>query len=145
MKRREWVKVSGALLGVGLVGLVAAKGGARPAETPKIKSGCVRKFRMKPVVLEAIQYTGTNKAEIMAFCPWVEDKWCPRPDILAIPQYRTNDRDWIHPGWWIVKHPRPQRGIIYGEFDWHAEFYVCRPDAFVANCEPIECEFSDAG
>ena len=82
----------------------------------------VRKFRKRPVEVEAMQFTGENGAEIAAF---VGDE--PReieylPGAYAIVTLEgTMVAD---PGDWIIK------GIA-------GEFYPCKPDIFDATYEPV--------
>lgn len=80
------------------------------------------KFRKKPVVVEAVQWTGKNLEEISSF---VGDSLMPierRPDydlqIKTLEGIHKADRfDWIIKG-------------IKGEF------YPCKPDIFEATYEP---------
>jgi hypothetical protein len=78
------------------------------------------KFRKKPVVIEASQFTGENKEEIILFTG----------DLLGV---ESDDGDLMiitlegslraSPGDWIIK------GI-------QGEFYPCKPDIFAATYEP---------
>ena len=74
------------------------------------------KFRKKPVVIEAIQFTGDNWKEIGEFCGLkAEIAKLNRVDILLIKSlegdHRANANDWIIKG-------------VQGEF------YACKPDIF---------------
>jgi hypothetical protein len=73
------------------------------------------RYRKKPVVIEAVQFTGKNFDEVMAFCPtamWRVDK--PLSG-LTIP---TLEGDHLaSPGDFIIK------GV-------NGEFYPCKPDIF---------------
>ena len=77
------------------------------------------KFRKKPVVIEAVQFTGTkeNYAEILRFCPHAGIL----PSCLLIKTlegtHKANVNDWIIKG---VK----------------GEFYPCKPDIFELTYEP---------
>jgi len=83
------------------------------------------KFRKKPVIIEAVQWTGENFKEIQEFCPSVidmgyggENSW-----PLSIPTLEGN----------MVA----QRGdyIIKGV---KGEFYPCKPDIFETTYERAE-------
>lgn len=79
------------------------------------------KYRKKPIVIEAVQFTGTNHDEIADFC-------APQPVkvgggfTLLIPtlegEMTANQGDWVIKG---VK----------------SEFYPCKPDIFEATYEPV--------
>ena len=83
------------------------------------------KYRKKPVVVEAVQWTGNNKVEILEFTKETRG----RHRISYNTGYfeietlegvmRANVGDWIIKG---VK----------------GEFYPCRPDIFAATYEPAE-------
>ena len=87
------------------------------------------KFRKKPIVIEAVQWTGDNVGEIAEFCP--------RADIglgnntvlyLIIPTLEGDHR--ANVGDWII------RGV-------KGEFYPCKPDIFEMTYETangIRCE-----
>jgi hypothetical protein len=80
------------------------------------------KFRKKPVVIEAVQYTGENASEIDAFVGLELKKLLMHPLILVIPTLE-GDHNAMH-GDWIIK------GI-------KGEFYPCKPDIFAATYEPF--------
>ena len=75
------------------------------------------KFRKKPVVIEAIQYTGDNKHEMRDFISGNIDE----RQGLSIETLEG----WLHasPGDWIIK------GV-------NGEFYPCKPDIFEKTYEP---------
>lgn len=78
------------------------------------------KFRKKPVVIDAIQWTGNNRGEIATFCPNARDA---RSTALTIP---TLEGDHLaNTGDWII------RGI-------KGEFYPCKPNIFAMTYEPME-------
>ena len=79
-------------------------------------------FRKKPVVIEAVQFTGHNDAEILAFCPTAYDP-IEREASIVIPTLEGDHR--ATPGDWII------RGIA-------GEFYPCKPEIFAATYEPAE-------
>ena len=81
------------------------------------------KFRKKPVVIEAVQFTG-NDAECLAFCPIARDPVDDRAN-LVIP---TLEGDMlVSMGDWIIKGVK-------------GEFYPCKPDIFDATYDPVEAE-----
>lgn len=93
-------------------------------------------FRKKPVVIEAIQWTGENLYEVMTFTGkhprW--DEWFS--DFHAYETYVRNDRSVFKiktlegtmdasPGDWII------RGVS-------GEHYPCKPDIFAATYDAVE-------
>ncbi len=77
------------------------------------------KFRKKPVVIEAIQYTGKNATDILRWMfPDIE------PDATAdIETIKTLEGDMrVSIGDWIIKGVK-------------GEFYPCKPDIFEATYE----------
>lgn len=78
------------------------------------------KFRKKPVVIEAVQFTGRNDAECLAFCPYAIDP-VERGPSLIIPTKEGNMR--CSPMDWVI------RGV-------KGEFYPRKPDIFDATYEP---------
>lgn len=79
-------------------------------------------FRKKPVVIEAVQYVGSESAEsVFAFCPDVSrEPGCDGDFLIHTPEgtMRASKGDWII------------RGI-------KGEFYPCKPDIFAATYEPV--------
>lgn len=74
------------------------------------------KFRKKPVVIEAVQFTGSNDDEIIAFCKDAyRQKGLEHPNIIFIPTLEgvmsAGENDWIIKG---VK----------------GEFYPCKDEIF---------------
>jgi hypothetical protein len=82
----------------------------------------MNKWRKKPVVVEAIQFTGHNDAECLAFCPDAFDPPSTEPTlVIETPEgCMTASR-----GDWII------RGV-------KGEFYPCKPDIFAATYERVE-------
>jgi len=77
------------------------------------------KFRKKPVVIEAIQWTGDNVEEIGEFLGMVH--WATSGRNAVIP---TLEGDMVaSPNDWIIKGVK-------------GEFYPCKPDIFAATYEP---------
>jgi hypothetical protein len=80
------------------------------------------KFRKKPVVVEAIQWTRNNVQECWDFCPPLLSETYRANGQLTIPtlegKMAANTNDWIIKG---VK----------------GEFYPCKPDIFEATYDPV--------
>jgi len=79
------------------------------------------KFRKKPVVIDAVQWDGTNVSEIREFFGGFTE-WVPlNSEFLLIKtlegEHTANPQDWIIKG---VK----------------GEFYPCKPDIFAATYDP---------
>ena len=86
------------------------------------------KFRKRPVVIEAVQFTGGNQGECSVFCPLIT--WPPDQDDpvninenLIIPTLEGNMICSV--GDWIIK------GV-------NGEFYPCKPDIFKKTYEPVD-------
>lgn len=82
------------------------------------------KFRKKPVVVGAVQFSGTNHAEVFAFCP--------------IARNDADDPESVSNRLWI---PTLEGGHVASPGDWiikgvKGEFYPCKPDIFDATYEP---------
>lgn len=79
------------------------------------------KFRKKPVVIEAMQFTGANGDEIAKFMgcqhPYIENGGLMIGTLEGV--HRADPNDWII------------RGV-------RGEFYPCKPDIFAATYEPAE-------
>lgn len=82
----------------------------------------MKKFRKKPVVIEAIQWNGSNMYEVIEFTDgsdnfgFVDDK----VSIETLEGVMTASL-----GDWIIK------GV-------HGEFYPCKPDIFEKTYEPVD-------
>jgi len=85
----------------------------------------MKKFRKKPVVIEAMQFIGTNVDEIFAWVDWDND---PRPmysqgGTIVIHtlegDHKTSEGDWII------------RGV-------EGEFYPCKPGIFEKTYEEVD-------
>ena len=78
------------------------------------------RFRKRPVVIEAMQYTGNNLAELRAFVPEeLRDNRVGHPlGIHTLEGVMT-----VSEGDWVI------RGV-------KGEFYPCKPDIFAATYEP---------
>lgn len=85
------------------------------------------KFRKKPVVIEAVQYDGSNLGEIQAFvgglARYLDDE-APGREVAEV-------YDRLHDTW-----------VKFGVFDWiirgvQGEHYPCVNDVFVATYESV--------
>lgn len=84
------------------------------------------KFRKKPVVVEAMQFTGENIPELDAFTGGYELDGEPcvfGPVMGVIPTLEGQMSASV--GDWII------RGV-------KGEFYPCKPDIFAATYEPVD-------
>lgn len=81
------------------------------------------KFRKKPIVIEAIQWTGENWEDIIPFVDSEKISMVSDGDILKI-KTLEGTMDAIQ-GDWIIK------GI-------KGEYYPCKPDIFLATYEKVE-------
>jgi len=85
------------------------------------------KYRKKPVEIQAVQFTGSNYAEVFAFvghdAPVGVDedggtKWVQLTTVHG-------DTAYARPGDWIIPEPQPGR------------FYPCNPDIFAASYDAV--------
>ena len=77
------------------------------------------KYRKKPVEVEAIQFTGSNYDEIMAFCPDLKFTALQTPIIKTLEgDMMVSNKDWI------------VKGV-------EGEFYPVKPDIFKQTYEVI--------
>ena len=79
-------------------------------------------FRKKPVTVEAIQWTGVNTDEVLAFC--MAKASVRRPDVRA-----------GEPGWKDLIIETLEGNMRASVNDWiicgtRGEFYPCKPDVF---------------
>ncbi|WP_206523127.1 MULTISPECIES: hypothetical protein [unclassified Mesorhizobium] len=95
----------------------------------------VSKFRKRPVVIEAIQWTGQNLFDVIAFTDGRPDirsthagmKWDEYCELVArdgLKIYTLEGKMNASPGDWII------RGV-------QGEFYPCKPDIFEATYQPV--------
>jgi len=81
------------------------------------------KFRKKPVVIEAMQFTGDNDKEILSFTGGRNVKYLAVSNVISIltleGEMRASEGDWIIKG-------------IKGEF------YPCKPDIFEETYEVVD-------
>lgn len=78
------------------------------------------KFRKKPVVIEAVQWTGKNASEVCSFMGGVMGTTEHKVEIDTL-----EGRMHASIGDWII------RGV-------KGELYPCKPDIFAATYEPAE-------
>lgn len=81
------------------------------------------KFRKKPVVIDAILWTGTNLVEALQF---VTTGDVGKSDDRFVIKTLEGDMS-AAPGDWII------RGV-------QGEFYPCKPDIFAATYEPVDTD-----
>lgn len=92
------------------------------------------KYRKKPVIIEAVQYTGPAylriNDEIGAYPQGVQWGMKAADSQLLFPYVTTihGQETWIEPGDWII----PERDGVH--------FYPCKPEVFAASYEPVEEE-----
>lgn len=80
------------------------------------------KYKKKPVVVEAVQWTGENRAEICAFLERFDMLHCKWNELYI----ETLEG---------VMHAEPGDYIIKGV---NGEFYPCKPDIFEKTYEKVE-------
>lgn len=86
-----------------------------------------KRYRKKPIVIEALQFTGANLAECLTWAVGVSAEAAEGCAIMNLPLFiptlegnmRTN------PGDWIIKGVK-------------GEFYPCKPDIFEATYDLVE-------
>lgn len=89
------------------------------------------KYRKKPVVIEAVRWTGENREEIRTFCP---------RDAFFIPA--RQDTGGYSTAWELLIDSL--EGMMYAEIgDYiiegvNGEFYPCKPDVFAKTYERVE-------
>ncbi len=80
------------------------------------------KYRKKPIEVEAIQYTGRNELEVMA---WIgKDYKAAFTNHLGFAIHTLEGTMHASPGDWII------RGV-------KDELYPCKPDIFEASYDPV--------
>lgn len=80
----------------------------------------IMKYRKRPVVVEAVQFTGHNDAEVLDFCPIARDPVDTKANLII---------------------PTPEGEMLVSIGDWvirgvKGEFYPCKPDIFKETYEP---------
>ncbi|HEY3281403.1 MAG TPA: hypothetical protein VGN26_03950 [Armatimonadota bacterium] len=85
------------------------------------------RYRKKPVVVEAVQFTGKNQAEVLAFAyPGMSQMALEAAQVMGLPVViETLEGDMsASPGDYVI------RGIA-------GEVYPCKPDIFEATYEAV--------
>ena len=86
------------------------------------KETMIQKFSKKPVVIEAVQWVGTNIDEVMEFLNWRNASYDDREGL------RIHTLEGTH-------HATVADFIIKGV---KGEFYPCKPDIFSATYEAVQ-------
>lgn len=94
------------------------------------------RYRKKPVVISALEWTGSNIEAALAFIDFTalpdDGMYVNGPGLGHVPALGTLDIPTLEgtmtasPGDWII------RGV-------KGEFYPCKPDIFEATYEPVDC------
>lgn len=87
----------------------------------------VKKYRKRPVVIEALEWTGQNEEEINKFIP---------------PHIRVYETDGLYIVTLEGNHFATKGDFIIKGVA--GEFYPCKPDIFAKTYEPVEEEAADA-
>lgn len=82
----------------------------------------VKQYRKKPVVIEALQWTGDNLTEILEFCPDCFSYERNKVLVLTVSTLEGNMKASIND--FIIK------GV-------HDEFYACKPSIFEKTYEQV--------
>lgn len=82
------------------------------------------KYRKKPIVIDAVQFTGENKDEIAAFVGANPMQWINHPELGISIDTLEGSLD-ARPNDWIIKGVK-------------GEFYPCKPDIFEQTYEKVE-------
>jgi hypothetical protein len=83
------------------------------------------KYRKKPVVIEAVQWTGENTAEVDEFTNSKFGYQLGTDNVLRVCIDTLEGTMLANPGDYIIK------GV-------NGEFYPCKPDVFAKTYEPVE-------
>jgi len=86
------------------------------------------KYRKKPVIVDAVLWTGKNFAECINFCPPLLSETYRGDERLTIPT--LEGKMTAETGDYIIK------GI-------KGEFYPCKPDIFKQTYDPVESNQED--
>ena len=92
------------------------------------------RWRKRPVVVEAIQWTGANEAEVREFTGSGYFAAVPPIDRAEDPDMTAEVYDKLH-GTWV--HVYDSQWIIRGV---KGEFYPCAADVFAATYEPADAD-----
>ena len=80
-----------------------------------------RKYRKKPVVIEAIQYTGDNKRDVIEF---TSQRACTNTGYSYLTIFTLEGEMHANINDWVIK------GV-------NGEFYPCKPDIFEKTYEKV--------
>lgn len=84
------------------------------------------KYRKKPVVIEAVQWTGENATEMSLFIGRSDiGRWYN--GTLVLPIETLEGQITANPGDWVIKGVK-------------GEFYPCKPDIFDATYDLVEAQ-----
>lgn len=84
-----------------------------------------RRFRKRPVVIEALRFDGENWCEVLAWMGGCNHYFCPDTPVGPVIAIETLEGQMrADPGDWII------RGV-------KGELYPCKPDIFAATYEEI--------
>jgi hypothetical protein len=94
------------------------------------------KFRKKPVVIEALQWTGHNATEIMLFVG-------KKLKCSSVPHEIEREHDNIPHDAYQIEIPTLEGIMTANKLDWiikgvNGEFYPCNPDIFEKTYESVE-------
>jgi hypothetical protein len=103
--------------------------------------GAVSRYRKKPVVIEAVQFTGENFAELAAFCGSHPDSsgHLEIATFNRIGTYLLDDKPGVLGELWVAANGA-WLGLVQGEWVIHDSlgFYPCKPDVFEATYEAVQ-------
>lgn len=89
----------------------------------------IKKYRKKPIVVEAIQWVWENWNAICGFVPV--------PDVLYVPHEEVGkEKPSLR-----IKTLEGEHTVSYGDYiikGVHGEFYPCKPDIFKETYEEVE-------
>jgi hypothetical protein len=86
----------------------------------------VQKWMKKPIIIEAIQWSGENKLEILAFCGSWAEIWTPEDSEETICEIHTMEG---------IMTASVNDYIIKGV---HGEFYPCKPSIFAKTYDLVK-------
>lgn len=93
-----------------------------------------KQFRKKPVVIEAIQFTGENEIQVMDFVG-------KKLQVSKPPSQMEHDKEIPHEAYYLTI-PTLEGNMVCSRMDWiikgvHGEFYPCKPDIFEKTYEAV--------
>lgn len=100
----------------------------------------IKKYRKKPIAIEAIQYTGENLEEVKAFCPIAEIVQMVKFGIKVLKDEGfTKDQ---YKGYKLcISTLEGDMEVSVGDYvikGIQGEFYPCKPDIFEQTYEEVE-------